>query len=166
MNSAETTSTLANIKERLDKVELLVMSDNPFHDMIVSMREDIRFLMGYIENLPPHPIDQAKDALIEALQDQLDTYSSVSGQLLILLSTTLDTSSKFASTLRATDADLNKLFGASFSLQSMMAGQPVSEEPLAEPMSAESLAQLMLGEDPVDQLPPEPELDPTPPNVA
>lgn len=166
MNSAETPNTLANIKERLDKVEILVMSDNPFHDMIVSMREDIRFLVNHLENLPPNPVDQAKDALIEELQEQINTYSSVSGQLLILLSTTLDTSSKFASTLRATDADLTRLLGASFSLQSMMAGQPVSEDPLAEPMSAESLAQLMLGEDPVDQPLPEPELDPTPTNVA
>lgn len=157
MNSAETTNTLANIKERLDKVEILVMSDNPFHDMIVSMREDIRFLVNHLENLPPNPIDQAKDALIGELQEQINTYSSVSGQLLILLSTTLDTSSKFASTLRATDADLNRLLGASFSLQSMMAGQPASAESSTE----------ILPEEPLQEQPsPQAELDPTPPNVA
>ena len=157
MNSAETTNTLTNIKERLDKVEILVMSDNPFHDMIVSMREDIRFLVNHLENLPPNPVDQAKDALIAELQEQINTYSSVSGQLLILLSTTLDTSSKFASTLRATDADLNRLLGASFSLQSMMAGQPASVESLTE----------ILPEEPLQEQPsPQAELDPTPPNVA
>lgn len=157
MNSAETNSTLANIKERLDKVEILVMSDNPFHDMIVSMREDIRFLVNHLENLPPNPVDQAKDALIGELQEQINTYSSVSGQLLILLSTTLDTSSKFASTLRATDADLNRLFGASFSLQSMMAGQPVNVEALVEELPEQGLA---------DQPLPTEETSPTPPNVA
>lgn len=157
MNSAETTNTLANIKERLDKVELLVMSDNPFHDMIVSMREDIRFLVNHVENLPPSPIDKAKDALIGELQEQINTYSSVSGQLLILLSTTLDTSSKFASTLRATDADLTRLFGASFSLQSMMAGQPVNVDSLVEELP-EQISE--------DQPLPTAETDNTPPDAA